>query len=172
MQHTLHLRHDGRFPSLSLSLTDRCREKRNYSNHFSSFLDFTWKLLALFCLGLINGTLFLVAVVIKSNEDTTGWGFVDSARGNWGGGCLRWGVCVWKEIEFHFSFSIVNEVCVRGVLVRWTLVYVWMVGLVFGLKGYRAGGVEEKSPLPKSMKGARCVSLKFTAPRGVIIKTL
>lgn len=49
---------------------------------------------------------------------------------------------------FHFSFSRVGEVsnCVREALLRCTLLYVWMVVLVFGLKGYRAYDVEEMSP--------------------------
>lgn len=48
---------------------------------------------------------------------------------------------------FHFSSSRVSEVgnCVREALLRYTLLYVWMVVLVFGLKGYKAGDVEGMS---------------------------
>lgn len=78
------------------------------SSHFSSFLGFPGWLLTLSLFYLINGTISLVAVVIKSNEVSNGWGFVESAVGNWGGVSLRWGsvsvLCPYgNEIVFHFS---------------------------------------------------------------------
>lgn len=105
MHCVLHLRHEGCWVSLFHS---RTQKQRRYSSHFSSFLGFSWCLLTLSLLCLINGTVFLVAVVIKSNEFSNGWGFVESAVGNWEGGCLRWGsVSVLSphgnEIVFHFS---------------------------------------------------------------------
>lgn len=63
----------------------------------SSFLLFPGWLLTL-CLYLINDTTPPVVVVIKSNEVPNGWGFVESAVGNWGGGCLRW-LCVLIAIK-------------------------------------------------------------------------
>lgn len=89
------------------SLAQAEAQRRNYSSHFSSFLCFPgWPLTLSFY--LINGTVSLVAVVIKSNEVWNGWGFVESAVGNWGGGCVRWGslsvLCPYdNEIVFHFS---------------------------------------------------------------------
>lgn len=134
------------FEARSLSLT----LSAEHSSHFSSFLGFTWKLLALSLFYLINGTASLVAIVIKSNEVSTGWGFVESAVSNWRGRCLRWASALCpqgNEIVFRFSSSRVSEVsnCVSEALLRCTLLYVWMVVLVFGLKGYRAGDVEEMS---------------------------
>lgn len=103
MQCVLHLRYDG------CSVTLPQVQQRSYSGHFSSFLlCLPGRLLTLSLFCLINGTISPVAVVIKSNEVSNGWGFVESAVGNWGGGCLRWGsmsaLCPrGNEIVFHFS---------------------------------------------------------------------
>lgn len=47
-------------------------EQRNYSSHLSSLLGFTGKLLTLSIFYLINGTVSLVADIIKSNEVSNG----------------------------------------------------------------------------------------------------
>lgn len=64
------------------SLSQAEAEQRRYSSHFSSFLASSRWLLTLTLFYLINGTVVLVAVVIKSNEVSNGGGFVESAVGN------------------------------------------------------------------------------------------
>lgn len=109
MQSGFHLKHD----ECRLSLFPSCRR------HFSSFLGFPgWlRTLSLFC--VINGTISLVAVVIKSNEVSNGWCFVESAVGNWGGGSLRWGSVVcslslrqWKSASVFPFVELVKSVIV------------------------------------------------------------
>lgn len=100
----------GTIDAGSLSLT----EQRNYSCHFSSFLCFPGWLHTLSHFCLINSVISLVAGVLKSNEVSNGWGFVESAVGNWRGGCLRWGSVSAlsphsNEMVLHFLFELVKS---------------------------------------------------------------
>ena len=66
----LRLRRDGCWVNLSVSR--KKQKERNCSSHFSSFLCFPGWLLTLSFFYLINGTVSLVAAVIKSNEVSNG----------------------------------------------------------------------------------------------------
>lgn len=74
-----------------------------------------------------------------------------------GGALCLFSVLMAMKQCFTFPFGRVSEVsnCVREALLHCTLLYVWMVVLMFCFKGYRAGGVEETCLLPERIKVLR-----------------
>lgn len=102
----------------------------------SFFCVLGWRLTL--CCYLINDTIPTVAVVIKSNEVPNGWSFVESAVGNWGGGCLRWASCPYSN-KIVFLFSPLGREgkdgnCIREIPLQCTLLFVWTVVLTPFLK--------------------------------------